>query len=120
MICEVCRREATASSFAEVAPGEHERFYYCDEICRCSVWKRNDPDMIDPTPNELAALEHAGSMVGEHLTSINKFDVMRMSPEEYATMIRVGVSAYTDHLRDAGHTPEQIADNRAHRAGAAA
>lgn len=117
MICEVCRHEATTSAFTEIAPGHHERFYYCDDICRCSPWKRNDPALIDPTPNELAALEHAGPVMGEYIMSIGKSDIMRMTPEEYATMVRVGVTAYCEHLRDAGHTPEQADENRKHRAG---
>lgn len=56
--------------------------------------------MIDPTPNEIAALEHAGAMGGEYLENIGCTDLAKLSPQEYATLIETIVTAYGDKLRD--------------------
>jgi hypothetical protein len=54
--------------------------------------------MIDKTPNEMAALEHAGVMGGEYLESIGKFDLSSLKPEEYATFIESVVDGFYSKL----------------------
>lgn len=56
--------------------------------------------MIDPTPNERAAMEHGGAMAGEYLDSLGKSDLAQFSLEEWQTLIEVIVTGYCDHLRD--------------------
>lgn len=56
--------------------------------------------MIDPTPNERAAMEHGGAMAGEYLDSLGKSDLAQFSVEEWQTLIEVIVTGYCDHLRD--------------------
>jgi len=56
--------------------------------------------MIDPTPNERAAMEHGGAMAGEYLDSLGKCDLAQFSLGEWQTLIEVIVTGYCDHLRD--------------------
>ena len=56
--------------------------------------------MIDPTPNERAAIAHGGAMGGEYLDSLGKTDLTQLSFEEWQTLIEVIVTGYCDHLRD--------------------
>ena len=56
--------------------------------------------MIDPTPNERAAMAHGGAMGGEYLDSLGKTDLTQLSLEEWQTLIDVIVTGYCDHLRD--------------------
>ena len=55
--------------------------------------------MIDPTPNERAAMEHGGAMAGEYLDSLGKSDLALFSSEEWQTLLEVIVTGYCDHLR---------------------
>ena len=55
--------------------------------------------MIDPTPNERAALDHGGAMAGEYLDSLSKSDLALFSLGEWQTLIEVIVTGYCDHLR---------------------
>ena len=56
--------------------------------------------MIDPTPNERAAIAHGGAMAGEYLDSLGKADLALFSQEEWLTLMEVIVTGYCDHLRD--------------------
>jgi Family of unknown function (DUF6511) len=56
--------------------------------------------MIDPTPNERAAMANGGVMAGEYLDSLGKTDLAQLSVEEWHTLIEVIVTGYCDHLRD--------------------
>jgi hypothetical protein len=56
--------------------------------------------MIDPTPNERAAMAHGGAMGGEYLDSLGKTDLAQLSVDEWHTLIEVIVTGYCDHLRD--------------------
>ncbi len=65
--------------------------------------------MIDPTPNELAAIEHGGRMGGEYLDSIAKTDLAAMSVDEWLVFLEVVVTGYCDSLRDlAAHDSERL------------
>ena len=67
--------------------------------------------MIDPTPNERAAMAHGGAMAGEYLDSLGKTDLAQLSVEEWHTLIEVIVTGYCDHLRDlAGHDRDRLDD----------
>jgi len=55
--------------------------------------------MIDPTPNELAAILHGADMAGEYLDSLGKTDLTLLSIEEWHTLIEAVVTGYCDHLR---------------------
>lgn len=55
--------------------------------------------MIDPTPNERAAILQGGDMAGEYLDSLGKTDLALFSSEEWQTLLEVIVTGYCDHLR---------------------
>ena len=55
--------------------------------------------MIDPTPNERAAMLHGGEMAGEYLDSLGRTDLAQLEIEEWQTLIEVIVTGYCDHLR---------------------
>ena len=42
--------------------------------------------MIDPTPNERAAMARGGAMGGEYLDSLGKTDLAQLSLEEWQTL----------------------------------
>jgi hypothetical protein len=56
--------------------------------------------MIDPTPNEIAAMRHAGHMAGEYLDSIAKTDLATLSIEEWHSFIECVVTGYCEHFAD--------------------
>jgi hypothetical protein len=56
--------------------------------------------MIDPSPNEKAAMTYGGAMGGEYLESIGKTNLAQLSIDEWHTLIEVIVTGYCDHLRD--------------------
>ncbi len=58
--------------------------------------------MIDPTRHERAAMEHAVTMAGEYIEGLGQTDLMTWSPDEFATLIEVIVTAFTDRLREPG------------------
>ena len=55
--------------------------------------------MIDPTPNERAAVLHGAEMAGEYLDSLGRTDLAQLSVEEWHMLIEVIVTGYCDHLR---------------------
>lgn len=55
--------------------------------------------MVDPNEQELIALDHGGATGGEYLESINKFDLSKLTSEEYRQFIRCVVGGFTDNLR---------------------
>ena len=56
--------------------------------------------MIDPTPNEQAALESASQMAGEYLESLGKTDFAQLEVSEWNSLIESVVTGYTDRLRE--------------------
>ena len=56
--------------------------------------------MIDPTPNEEAALAAAGAAAGDYLESLGRADLAALSVAEWQTLIEVIVTGYCDRLRD--------------------
>jgi hypothetical protein len=55
--------------------------------------------MIDPTPNERAAILHGAGLAGEYLDSLGRTDMALLSVEEWHTLIEIVVTGYCDHLR---------------------
>ena len=56
--------------------------------------------MIDPTPNERAAMTEGGMAGGEYLESIGKTDLVTLTEPEWDTYVEVIVTRYCDHLRE--------------------
>jgi Family of unknown function (DUF6511) len=56
--------------------------------------------MIDPTPNEQAAMAAGGTAAGEYLESLAKSDLATLSPAEWRQLIEIVVTGYCDTLRE--------------------
>ena len=56
--------------------------------------------MIDPTPNERAAMIAGGKAGGEYLESIGKTDFVALTEAEWDTFVEVIVTGYCEHLRE--------------------
>jgi hypothetical protein len=56
--------------------------------------------MVDPTPNEIAAMQAGGAQGGEYLESIGKTDLAALDQGEYQTFVEAVISGYCDHLRE--------------------
>lgn len=54
--------------------------------------------MVDPTPNEIAAMESAAERGGEFLDSINKSDLATMDQSEWMTFIECVCTGYVERL----------------------
>jgi hypothetical protein len=109
-VCGVCRRGARgfgwfAARFALGDPRrDQSRRRLCSLTCQGICHRRRG--MIDPTRHERAAMDHAVAMAGEYIESLGRTDLMAWSPEEFASLIEVIVTAFTDHLREHGDDPE--------------
>lgn len=55
--------------------------------------------MIDPTKNEIAAMEYASKMAGEVIEEHGQTDMAQMTVNQWMTLIEVIVTGYTDELR---------------------
>lgn len=55
--------------------------------------------MIDPTPNEQAALIEGGKAGGAYLESIGKTDLVTLTEAEWDTFVEAVVTGFCDHLR---------------------
>lgn len=55
--------------------------------------------MIDPTPNETAAMIEGGRAGGEYLERLGKTDLARLAEAEWDIFVEAVVTGYCDHLR---------------------
>ncbi len=56
--------------------------------------------MIDPTPNETAAMIAGGEAGGAYLDSLGKTDLARLTEAEWDAFVEVVVTGYCDRLRE--------------------
>ena len=110
--CAVCRRGARGFGWfdARFAVGDPRRDAslrrLCSRLCQDICHRRRG--MVDPTRHERAAMAHAVALAGEYIESLGRTDLMAWSPEEFATLIEVIVTAFTDHLRQLGDDPGEV------------
>jgi hypothetical protein len=103
-LCAVCRREARGlgwfdAGFRVADPRrDRSRRRLCGRLCQDICHRRRG--MIDPTPNEAAALEAGGAAAGAWLESLGRSDLAALSPEEWRTLIELAVTGYCDALRE--------------------
>jgi hypothetical protein len=111
-VCAVCRRGTRGFGWFDARFGiadrrrDHSRRRFCSLVCQ-GIWQRR-PGMIDPTRHERAAMDHAVDIAGEYVESLGRTDLMAWSPEEFATLIEVIVTAFTDRLRELGDDPGEV------------
>ena len=79
-LCAVCRREPRGFGWFDasyrVSDPRRDRSYrqLCSRRCQDICHRRRG--MIDPTPNEIAAMQAGGQLAGEYLESIGKSDLV--------------------------------------------
>ena len=56
--------------------------------------------MIDPTPNETAAMVEGGKAGGAYLDSLGRTHLTLLSEEEWDSFVEVIVTGYCDALRE--------------------
>ena len=56
--------------------------------------------MIDPTPNEQAAMAAGGDAAGAYLEALAKSDLATLSQPEWRQLIEIVVTGYCDTLRE--------------------
>ncbi|HMQ92667.1 MAG TPA: DUF6511 domain-containing protein [Amaricoccus sp.] len=69
--------------------------------------------MIDPTPNEQAAMAAGGDAAGEYLESLARSDLATLSPAEWRQLIVV--TGYCDTLRELAAQDRTRLDGMAER-----
>ena len=103
-LCAVCRREPRGFGWFDAVyrVSDPRRDASTRELCsmRCQDICHQRRGMIDPTPNEIAAMQAGGRLAGEYLESIGKSDLALLSTEEWSTLIEVVVTGYCETLRD--------------------
>jgi hypothetical protein len=103
-LCAVCRREPRGFGWFDAAfrvsdpRRDTSRRWFCSRVCQDICHRRRG--MIDPTPNEQAAMEAGGAAGGELLESLGKTDLARLTVEEWRAFIEAVVTGYCDALRD--------------------
>jgi len=111
-LCAVCRRGARGFGWFDARfgigdPRRADSFrWFCSLTCQGVCHRRSG--MIDPTRHERAAMDHAVAMAGEYVESLGRTDLMTWSAEEFATLIEVIVTAFTDRLRELGDDPDEV------------
>jgi Family of unknown function (DUF6511) len=112
VICSVCRRDSRGFGWfdAQFGVGDPRRSkslrWLCSRTCQDIYHRRRG--MIDPTRHERAAMDHAVAMAGEHIESLGRTDLMMWSPDEFASLIEVIVTAFTDRLRELGDDDGEV------------
>lgn len=109
MPCAVCRREARGFGFDPELGRVHGRPGRACSM-RCLDLLSEVCGMIDPTPNERAAIAHGGAMGGEYLESIGRTDLVSLSREEWLTFVEAVVTGYCDHLLDLAVRDQALLD----------
>lgn len=56
--------------------------------------------MVDPTANEIAAIEAGGAYGGQYLDSLGKTDLASLSEDEWLTFVESIVTGFTDKLQE--------------------
>ena len=103
-LCAVCRRGARGFGWFDARlkladpRRDQSRRWLCSLACQNICHRRRG--MIDSTRDERAAMSHAVAMAGEYIESLGRTDLISWSPEEFATLIEVIVTAFTDRLRE--------------------
>ncbi len=101
-LCAVCRREPRGFGWFDAIyrVSDPRRDRSTRELCsmRCQDICHRRRGMIDPTPNEIAAMRAGGQAAGEYLESIGKTDLAVLTEAEWLTLLEVVITAYQDEL----------------------
>src|SRR5262245_32930919 len=104
-VCAVCRREPRGFGWfdARYRISDPRRDASRRELCSslCQDLFHRSTGMIDPTPNERAAVLRGGEVAGQYLDRLGRTDLAQLSVEEWHTLIEVIVTGFFDHLQAA-------------------
>jgi hypothetical protein len=119
-LCAVCRREPRGYGWFDARfkgndpRRDRGRRRLCSRTCQDICHRRRG--MIDPTPNERAAMAAGGKAAGEYLESLGRSDLAALTAPEWRQLIEIVVTSYCDALRElAGHDRDRL-DAMAERA----
>lgn len=92
----LCRREAHGFYYQlrRVDP----RVWCCSMSCLDIVFNRQG-NMIDPTDNEIAAIEAALQPAGEYIEELRETDMANWSRNQFLGFLETVITAYTDEMR---------------------
>jgi hypothetical protein len=111
-LCGVCRRGTRGFGWFDARfdlgnPRRAASFrWFCSLTCQGICHRRRG--MIDSTRYERAAMDHTVEMAGEYIESLGRTDLMTWSTDEFASLIEVIVTAFTDRLRELGDDPAEV------------
>ena len=118
-LCAVCRREPRGFGWFDATLSLRDprrdttRRRLCSRTCQDICHRRRG--MIDPTPNEQAAMAAGGDAAGEYLESLGKSDLATLSPAEWRQLIEIVVTGYCDTLRELAGQDRDRLDGMAER-----
>ena len=100
MMCAICRRDARGFSFEpRLIKVQAPPVKLCSRHCQDLTARLKG--MIHPNIHEQNALIAASEKGGAYVESLGKTDLITWSPEEWATLVDVIVTAFQDFLRTA-------------------
>lgn len=100
MMCAICRRDARGFSFEpRLIHVQAPPVKLCSRHCQKLTARLKG--MIHPNIHEQNALIAASEKGGAYVESLGKTDLITWSPEEWATLVDVIVTAFQDFLRTA-------------------
>jgi hypothetical protein len=92
-LCARCLREARGFGFSPgLAKLKGNDVGLCSRHCQ-------ERYMVDPTPNEKAALDEAAGAAGRHIEVVGKTDFMDWTEEEFDGLIEAAVTAFVEKLK---------------------
>ena len=93
-MCYVCHRESRGFRFDPKALGLFDSvLHFCSMRCM-------GDRMIDPTKNELKAMEISSERAGEYLEWLKKTDMAEFSKREWSDFIEVIVTGYFEGMQN--------------------
>ena len=103
-LCVVCHREPRGFGWFDarfkVSDPRRDltRRRLCSRTCQDICHRRRG--MIEPTPNEQAAMAAGGDAAGAFLESLGKTDLAALTTPEWRQLIEIVVTGYCDKLRE--------------------
>jgi hypothetical protein len=101
VICPICRRQARGFAWFDTRDRHARLIKLCSVSC-LNILHRNNA-MMNATRHETAALEHAVGEAGAYIERLARTEsFIGWSPDEFALLIEIIVTAFGDRLRELG------------------
>ncbi len=99
----VARAESCLEPDGHVFPGNPRKGWASVQRMRQYRTER-EKLVVDPSENEIMAMEHAAQQAGEFMGKMGKTDLAAMTGDEYMAVIEACISAFQDKLAEL-HSP---------------